>query len=65
MQIEILSNLKSNHSEHLSHWVNELQTAAIQNKNIFETLMEAGKYCSLGQVTKALFEVGGQYRRNM
>ena len=65
MQIEILSNLKSNHSEHLSYWVNELQTAAIQNKNIFETLMEAGKYCSLGQVTKALFEVGGQYRRNM
>ena len=65
MQIEILSNLKSNHSEHLSHWINELQTAAIQNKNIFETLMEAGKYCSLGQVTTALFEVGGQYRRNM
>ena len=65
MQIEILSNLKSNHSEQLSHWINELQTAAIQNKNIFETLMEAGKYCSLGQVTKALFEVGGQYRRNM
>ncbi|MEJ6735315.1 MAG: methylmalonyl-CoA mutase family protein [Flavobacteriales bacterium] len=65
MQIEILSNLKSNHSERLSYWENELQTAAIQNKNIFETLMEAGKYCSLGQVTKALFEVGGQYRRNM
>ena len=65
MQIEILSNLKSNHSERLSYWANELQTAAIQNKNIFETLMEAGKYCSLGQVTKALFEVGGQYRRNM
>jgi methylmalonyl-CoA mutase len=64
-QIEILSNLKSNHSEQLSYWINELQSAAIQNKNIFETLMEAGKYCSLGQVTKALFEVGGQYRRNM
>ena len=42
-----------------------VQTAAIQNKNIFEELMEATKYCSLGQITHALFEVGGQYRRNM
>jgi methylmalonyl-CoA mutase len=33
--------------------------------NIFEQLMEAVKYCSLGQITDALFEVGGQYRRNM
>jgi methylmalonyl-CoA mutase len=43
----------------------KLQQTAIQNKNIFEELMEAVKYCSLGQITKALFEVGGQYRRNM
>ncbi len=42
-----------------------LQKAAIANENIFEQLMEAGKYCSLGQITSALFEVGGQYRRNM
>jgi methylmalonyl-CoA mutase len=33
--------------------------------NIFEQLMEAVKFCSLGQITDALFEVGGQYRRNM
>jgi len=38
---------------------------AIQNKNIFNSIMEAAKYCSLGQITNALFEVGGQYRRNM
>ncbi|MFN5556613.1 MAG: methylmalonyl-CoA mutase, partial [Chryseotalea sp.] len=38
---------------------------AIQNKNIFAELMEACKVCSLGEITKALFEVGGQYRRNM
>ena len=38
---------------------------AIQNENIFERLMEAAKVCSLGQITSALFEVGGQYRRNM
>ena len=42
-----------------------VQQAAIHNKNIFEVLMEACKVCSLGQVTKGLFEVGGQYRRNM
>jgi methylmalonyl-CoA mutase len=42
-----------------------IQDAAVQNRNIFEQLMEAAKYCSLGQITDALFEVGGQYRRNM
>lgn len=43
----------------------EAQTAAVNNQNIFEILMEAAKVCSLGQITSALFEVGGQYRRNM
>ena len=43
----------------------DLQQVAIHNGNIFESLMDVVKYCSLGQVTKALFEVGGQYRRNM
>ncbi|MCD6066747.1 MAG: methylmalonyl-CoA mutase [Bacteroidetes bacterium] len=43
----------------------EIQQAAIKNGNIFHSLMETVKYCSLGQITKALFEVGGQYRRNM
>jgi methylmalonyl-CoA mutase len=42
-----------------------VQEAAVQNQNIFEALMEACKVCSLGQITSALFEVGGQYRRNM
>ena len=37
----------------------------IQNQNIFGVLMEASKVCSLGEITNALFEVGGQYRRNM
>jgi methylmalonyl-CoA mutase len=45
--------------------LNSLQMAAIQNKNMFEELMEASKYCTLGQITHSLFEVGGQYRRNM
>lgn len=43
----------------------KLQEVAIKNGNIFEELMTTVKYCSLGQITKALFEVGGQYRRNM
>jgi methylmalonyl-CoA mutase len=42
-----------------------LQKAAIENANVFEKLMEAVRVCSLGQITTALFEVGGQYRRNM
>lgn len=43
----------------------KLQLAAINNENLFAALMETVKYCSLGQITHALYEVGGQYRRNM
>lgn len=43
----------------------QLKQAAINNGNLFEALMETVKYCSLGQITHALYEVGGQYRRNM
>ncbi len=46
---------------HLSN----LQQSAIRNENLFEALMEATKYCTLGEITHALYEVGGQYRRNM
>ena len=42
-----------------------LQEAVIANGNVFEVLMDAVRVCSLGQITDALFEVGGQYRRNM
>ncbi len=45
--------------------LNRLQQVAIQNGNLFAELMETVKYCSLGQITHALYEVGGQYRRNM
>ena len=62
-QIKTLENLhKYNKADKL---LQELQYKAIHNQNIFESLMEACKVCSLGQITKALFEVGGQYRRNM
>ena len=42
-----------------------LKQAALKGDNIFEELMETVKHCSLGQITNALYEVGGQYRRNM
>jgi len=62
-QIKTLENLhKANDTESL---LKELQHKAINNENIFESLMEVCKKSSLGQITKALFEVGGQYRRNM
>jgi methylmalonyl-CoA mutase len=62
-QIKILENLhKANDTDEL---LKDLQSKAINNENIFEALMEVCKVCSLGQITSALFEVGGQYRRNM
>jgi len=45
--------------------LSKLKEVAINNGNLFEELMETVKYCSLGQITNALYEVGGQYRRNM
>ncbi|MBP2833474.1 methylmalonyl-CoA mutase family protein [Aquimarina sp. U1-2] len=64
-QITTLNNLHQAKKDRASQALNQVQEAAIQNKNIFEILMEATKVCSLGQITAALFEVGGQYRRNM
>jgi isobutyryl-CoA mutase len=64
-QIATVENLKTKYEQENKLQLNKLQKAAISNHNMFEALMEAGKYCSLGQITHALFEVGGQYRRNM
>jgi methylmalonyl-CoA mutase len=64
-QIKMLKQLHAYQHPHSSIQLEHVQMAAIQNKNIFSELMEATKVCSLGQLTKALFEVGGQYRRNM
>ena len=64
-QIDMLENLHQSGAEKVNEHLNTLQEAAIKNENLFEHLMEATKVCSLGQITSALFEVGGQYRRNM
>jgi methylmalonyl-CoA mutase len=63
-----LTRLEGFHQRHASEApaaLAALQQAAIDNANVFEKLMDAVRVCSLGQVTTALFEVGGQYRRNM
>ncbi len=62
-QISTLQNLHKYYNT--DALLKDLQQKAIHNQNIFESLMEACKHCSLGQITHALFEVGGQYRRNM
>ena len=64
-QIEMLNELHQSNQHQVEEQLNIIQEAAINNQNIFERLMEATKVCSLGQITSALFEVGGQYRRNM
>jgi methylmalonyl-CoA mutase len=64
-QIKMLKELHSRNKKESTAFLKDIQSAAISNHNIFEKLMEAGKVCSLGQITNALFEVGGQYRRNM
>ncbi len=64
-QIEMLGRLNQAYSEKIDEQVRAIQTAALENKNIFEVLMEATKYCSLGKISNTLYEVGGQYRRSM
>ena len=64
-QIRTKEDLHKVNKDQVTEQLRLVQQAAIQNKNIFEKLMEATKVCSLGQITSALFEVGGQYRRNM
>ncbi|MEC8739274.1 MAG: methylmalonyl-CoA mutase family protein [Bacteroidota bacterium] len=64
-QIEKVNHMEILHKEKSKKALKELQKVALSNKNIFESLMEVSKVCTLGQITKALFSVGGQYRRNM
>jgi methylmalonyl-CoA mutase len=64
-QIETLQNLHATNALQAKATLQKLQQVAVQNGNIFEELMAAVRVCSLGQITGALFEVGGQYRRNM
>ncbi|UJP63724.1 methylmalonyl-CoA mutase family protein [Mongoliitalea daihaiensis] len=64
-QIRTLQSLHLRNTKQIKQELSVLQEVAIRNGNIFERLMEASKVCSLGQITNALYDVGGQYRRNM
>ena len=65
VQIDTVKDLHAVHHMASSKAIDGVKNAAVQNENIFSELMEAVKCCTLGQLTEAMFEVGGQYRRNM
>jgi methylmalonyl-CoA mutase len=64
-QILNLQAFYKRNAEKATAMLKRLQEVALQNGNLFTELMETVKYCSLGQITNALYEVGGKYRRNM
>ena len=65
LQITNLNELHQLYPSQTKQALADLQLAVVKNQNVFEHLMEAVKYCTLGQITDALFDVGGQYRRSM
>jgi methylmalonyl-CoA mutase len=64
-QLQRLADFHARHAAEAPAMLKRLQRAVIDNRNVFEVLMDAVRCCSLGQITHALFEVGGQYRRSM
>jgi methylmalonyl-CoA mutase len=64
-QIETVRELTERHPPVSAEKLRRLQQVALENGNLFAELMETVKFCTLGQITQALYEVGGQYRRNM
>ncbi len=64
-QLKRLRKFQAKNAAVAPMWLKRLQDAARKDENAFAVLMDAARYCSLGQITQALFEVGGQYRRNM
>ncbi len=64
-QITMLEALHQAYNDEAKEQLNQLQLAAVAGENVFDLMMEVSKVCSIGQIVNALFEVGGQYRRNM
>jgi methylmalonyl-CoA mutase len=64
-QLKRLRDFQKRHAKESPAMLKRLQDAVIRNENVFAVLMDAVRVCSLGQITHALFEVGGQYRRSM
>lgn len=65
LQITNLQAFRKRHAQQAEISLRHLRQAAVENGNLFAALMDAVRYCTLGQITHALYEVGGQYRRNM
>ncbi|WP_391557593.1 methylmalonyl-CoA mutase family protein, partial [Robertmurraya sp.] len=65
LQIQNLREFQERNKDQIAKALQKLKQSAVNNGNIFEELMETVKVASLGQITRALYEVGGQYRRNM
>jgi methylmalonyl-CoA mutase len=64
-QLKRLHDFQQRHAKEAPVMLEKLKQAVIRNENVFAVLMDAVRCCSLGQITNALFEVGGQYRRSM
>ena len=64
-QLKRVREFQSRQANESPQWLAKLKQAVIENGNVFEVLMDAVRHCSLGQISTALYEVGGQYRRNM
>ena len=65
LQLERVTAFQATHRDQGRAQLDRLQQAATSGGNVFDVLMDAVRHCSLGQITEALFEVGGQYRRNV
>jgi isobutyryl-CoA mutase len=64
-QLNRLADFQTAHQRDAAKWLAKLQQTVIDNGNVFEVLVDAVRHCSLGQITNALYLVGGQYRRSM
>jgi methylmalonyl-CoA mutase len=64
-QLKRLADFQTRNQGQAEMWLAKLQQAVIENRNVFEAMMGAVRHCSLGQISNALYLVGGQYRRSM
>ena len=64
-QLRRVREFQSTHTSEAREAIARLKEAAVSDQNVFAVLMDAARVCSLGQITEAFFEVGGQYRRNV
>ncbi len=64
-QIDRLNNFKKKNADKSQQALDELRNAVLENRNVFEELLKTVNFCSLGEITHLLFEIGGRYRRNM